>query len=187
MRLAILVLTGVVAAGVVGCASSNDRAGSGVAARSATQLTSPTVNSSPAKALATQLSQTARSDARAAATQFDGIYTSSNFSASWDMLASSTQRQIPRAVWVAVHNQCAATSGATRVVIRSVTIFGNDAVVTTTLTKTGPAGSTEEIFAYDDDGWHYAPGDPSIYQHSSVQADVAAAKAVGLFASGKYF
>lgn len=186
MRLAITVLTGVVAAGVLGCASSAAPAGSR-GAPPASPVSPARVTSSPATVPLTQLDQAARNGAGAAATQFDEVYASSNFAASWDMLAASTQKEIPRTVWVAVHNRCAPTGAGSGAVVKSLTFFGNTAVVTVTMTGTASAHTAEEIFSYGAGGWHYMPNDPSIYQHPSVQADVSAAKAAGLCMTGKYF
>jgi hypothetical protein len=188
MRLVIIVLTGVVAVGMAGCASSKAPTGSRLAPPAGAHVSAPEESqSSPALVLPTSLGQAARTGARAAATHFDVIYASSNFAASWEMLASSTQREIPRTVWVAVHDECATTVASARVVVKSVTIFGNSAIVSAVITATGSAEAAEEIFDYGAGGWHYMPDDPSIYQHSSIQADVTAAKAAGVCMSGKYF
>jgi hypothetical protein len=193
MRLAITVLIGLVAAGLAGCASSGSPTGTQVApvtshepSAAASREPATKVGSAQALVLPTPLGKATKTDARAAATQFDGVYTSRNFTASWKMLASSTRKEIPRAVWVAVHARCAATRTTGRFVVKSVTVFGSAAVVTAT-TDGGSSGAAKEIFNYGKGGWHYMPDDPSIYRHPTVQADVSAAWAAGVCMTGKYF
>jgi hypothetical protein len=200
MRLAITVLTGLVAAGLAGCASSAFPTGTQVAPVTAPHQPSATAPHQPsatpsreratktsaeALVLPTPLGKATKTDARAAATQFDVVYASSNFTASWEMLASSTRKEIPRAVWVAVHDRCAATGAAGRIVVKSVTVFGTAAVVTATTGRS--SGAAKEIFNYGKGGWHYMPDDPSIYHHLTIQADVSAARMAGVCMTGKYF
>jgi hypothetical protein len=41
------------------------------------------------------------------------------------------------------------------------------------------------VFNYSHDHWGYSPSNLGIYQHRSVAADVAAARAAGLCTAGK--
>jgi len=71
-------------------------------------------------------------------------------------------------------------------VTRSVTVFGNAAIITQVLA--GPGNRTADyILSYDSSGWHYSPADLGIYHRGSVSADIAAAKAVGLCAGWRVF
>ena len=79
----------------------------------------------------------------------------------------------------------AAGAGKSRV-IKAVTVFGNAAIVAETVAGALP-GTAEDVFNYADGRWRYSPQDPSIYQHKSVTADIAAAKAAGLCTSSKVF
>ena len=75
----------------------------------------------------------------------------------------------------------AETSGA----IKSVTVFGNAAIVTEAITgATSTHHTVESVFNYAHGRWGYSPGDISIYHHGSVAADIAAAKAAG-FCAGR--
>jgi hypothetical protein len=129
-----------------------------------------------------------RAGARAAAVQFYGLYTATRFADSWDLLAPAAKREIPKSVWVSVHNACpSAGAGAPRA-IRAVTVFGSAAIVTAVIagaqSKQGPA---QDVFNYINGQWRYSPEDLSTYRHGSVAADVAAAKSAGLCAGWKSF
>ena len=118
--------------------------------------------------------------ARTAAEQFYGLYLSSQFAASWDLLAPAAKRQISRNTWVKVHNGCSSANAGTSGVIKSVTVFGNAAIVTEAITgATSTRRTVEAVFNYAHGRWGYSPGDMSIYKHGSVSADIAAAGAAG--------
>ena len=69
-----------------------------------------------------------------------------------------------------------------------MTVFGTVAIVAERMPGTRPGrGKGEDVFAYANGNWRYSPSDLSIYQHGSVAADIAAAKAAGLCASWKGF
>jgi len=130
----------------------------------------------------------AQAHARAAAVQFDRLYLAGQFAASWDLLTPTVKRQIPRGVWVKVHNGCASAKAGTARAIKAVTVFGTVAIVSERLAGTQSKHSTaQEVFNYDHGRWGYSPNDLSIYHHGSIAADIAAAKAAGFCVSWKGF
>jgi hypothetical protein len=172
MRFCKGLLVGIVVVGLAGCTVSTNT----------TAAPSNPPNPLPADAMTT---------ARTAAAQFDSLYFASRFAASWALLAPDAQRQIPETVWVRVHDGCSsatsATSGVTRT-IKSVTVFGNAAIVTeSVLTLPSTRHTLEYVLNYADSRWSYSPGDLSIYHRRSIAADIAAAKAAGLCVSWKVF
>lgn len=123
--------------------------------------------------------------ARAAAVRFYGLYAAREYTAFWNLLAPATKRQIPRRVWVGVHEACPAAGEAGSRSIRAVTVFGNAAIITEVITgATSKAKTTQDVFNYANGRWSYSPQDLSIYHHESVTADVAAAKVAGFCAAG---
>jgi hypothetical protein len=127
-----------------------------------------------------------RAQARAAAVQFYGLYSASHFEAFWNLLSAGTKRQISRHLWVSVHNACPSTGAGKSRIIKAVTVFGNAAIVTEAIAGASPV-TAEDVFNYANGRWSYSPADPSIYDHGSVTADVAAAKAAGLCTGWKIF
>jgi hypothetical protein len=126
-----------------------------------------------------------RAGARAIAERFYGLYLGRQFAASWDLLAPAAKRQIPLSTWVGVHEGCLPARGAGPGVIKSVTVFGNAAIVTAAITGASPNQDTvRAVFNYAGGRWGYSPGDLSIYRHGSVSADIGAARAAG-FCSGR--
>jgi hypothetical protein len=129
-----------------------------------------------------------KAGARAAAANFYGLYSANRFAASWDLLTSTTRRLIPRHVWVTVHEACPSAGAAKARVIEAVTVFGDAAIITEKVPGAPPwLRTTEDVFNYANGHWHYSPGNLGIYEHGSVAADVAAAKAAGLCAGWKDF
>jgi hypothetical protein len=127
-----------------------------------------------------------RTSAREAATRFYGLYFAGQFANSWDLLAPAAKRQIPRSVWVGVHEGCLSAGAGNSAVVKSVTVFGKAAIVTEAIADGSPgSGTVAAVFNYSNGQWGYSPGDPSVYHHGSVAADIAAAKAAGLCASRK--
>jgi hypothetical protein len=126
-----------------------------------------------------------RAGARAAAAQFYDLYFSRRFAASWDLLTPAAKREIPKTLWVKVHEGCPSAGAGVARVIKAVTVFGNAAIVTETiagsLSRLGTAG---DVFSNVDGRWDYLPQDIDIYHHASVAADVAAARAAG-YCTGK--
>jgi hypothetical protein len=175
MRLWKGLLVSLVAAGLAGCTVGT----SGPPAVPTPTITATASSVPPA-------SPHTKAVARAAAEQFYGLYAASRYATMWNLLASATQHQVSRKAWVGVHDACStAVAGKSRV-IKTVTVFGNAAIVAETVTGGLPAPA-EDVFNYADGRWRYSPQDPGIYQHKSVTADVAAAKAAGLCTSSKVF
>ncbi|MGH3401097.1 MAG: hypothetical protein ACRDRJ_01025, partial [Streptosporangiaceae bacterium] len=123
---------------------------------------------------------------RAAAARFYRLYTTSRFAAAWDLLTPEARRHVPVNLWVGVHNRCPVAGGGTARVITAVTVLGNAAIVTERIAGTvSRPGMAEDVFNYSHDHWGYSPSNLGIYQHRSVAADVAAARAAGLCTAGK--
>ena len=123
--------------------------------------------------------------ARAAAVQFMDVYFGREFKLSWTLLAPEAKRHISQSAWVKVHDTCQSSNPGERGVIKSVTIFGDTAIVTETITKASQkSGEIEAVFSYAKGHWSYSPSDLGIYQHGSAAGDIAAAKAAG-FCSGR--
>lgn len=186
MRSAKLLLAAVAAIGVAGCSGTASGPGA----------SGPAVGTSPAShAAATPPARPGslpgaktKAGARAAAAQFDRLQRGSQYAASWDLLTPTAKRLVPRDVWVGVHEGCHAARPAGRRTVGRVTLFGTVAIVAERIPGTRPGrGKGEDVFAYANGNWGYTPNDLSIYQHGSVAADIAAAKAAGLCASWKGF
>jgi len=124
--------------------------------------------------------------ARAAAWRFYRLYFGGQFAASWDLLAPAAKRQVPKRVWTGVHGGCQAGIAARFMVIGSVTVFGDAAIVTHKVTGTHARRRiARDIFNYANGRWGYSPADLSVYRHGSVAADISAAKAAGLCSGRK--
>ena len=96
------------------------------------------------------------------------------------------QKAIPETTWAAVHQGCPPQSAGLAYDVKNVTVTGNTAVATVTLAGAASSlASASEAFTYAGGKWGYTPGpsDLSLYEHGSVQADIAAAKAQGYCAS----
>jgi hypothetical protein len=168
-------LVSLVVAGIAGC-SGGTSGSPAVPTPTITATASSVPSASPhTKALA-----------RAAAEQFYGMYAASQYTALWNLLASTTKHQVSKEAWVGVHEACSSAEAGKSRVIKAVTVFGNAAIVAETVSGTLP-GTAEDVFNYTDGRWRYSPQDPGIYQHKSVIADIAAAKAAGLCTSSKVF
>ena len=122
--------------------------------------------------------------ARAAAAEFYELYFARKFELSWDLLAAEARHHISRSTWVKVHNSCLPSNAGTTATIKSVTVFGDTAIVTETVKTASRQREIETVFNFANGSWGYSPGDLSIYQHGSVARDIAAAKAAG-FCSGQ--
>ncbi len=122
---------------------------------------------------------------RATAVRFNEEYFASNFAASWDLLSPATQHVISQTIWIRVHDGCPSASTGKSRVIKSMTVFGDAAILTEALT--GAVATTEDVFNYAHGRWSYAPEDLGIYLRGSVPADIAAVKAAGLCGSWKGF
>jgi hypothetical protein len=118
--------------------------------------------------------------ARKAANQFSSVYLSRRFAASWDLLDPAAKKLISRDTWIRVHDGCRGETAGSTGVIKSVTVFGNAAIVTEAITKaTLQSRTIEAVFNYLHGRWGYSPSDLSIYQHGSISADIAAARTAG--------
>jgi len=182
------------AIGMVGCTNSAatppapgqsaTAAGTASSGQSATAAGTARPTTAPAAPLPTG----AKAAARAAAAQFDSVYFAGRYSASWNLLAPAVRSQVPERVWVGVHDGCVAATSGVRRVIRSVTVFGNTAIVTETVRGSQSRQDTAEyVFVYTDGSWGYSPVYPGIYHGRSIAADIDAAKAAGLCAGWKSF
>lgn len=175
MRLPKGLLVSLVAAGLAGCSSG----ASGPAAVPTPTITATASSVPPA-------STHMKTSARAAAEQFYGLYAASQYAALWNLLAPATKHQISRTAWIGVHQACSTAEARKSRAIKTVTVFGNAAIVAETVAGALP-GTAEDVFNYADGRWRYSPQDPSVYRHRSVTADIAAAKAAGLCTSSKVF
>jgi hypothetical protein len=180
MRFSRSLLAALIAAGLAGCTSSS----TGLVPISPPSTAHATTQ--PAAVPAGPAEPKTKAGARAAAAHFYGLYVASQFAASWDLLAPVAQSQIPQSIWVKVHDGCLpATHGKARV-IKSVTLFGDTAIIAEKLSGThSKHGKSDDVFSYTNGHWGYSPGNPGIYHHGSAAADIAAAKAAGLCTSRK--
>jgi hypothetical protein len=176
MRFVKVLLAGLTLAGLAGCSGASSPPAVGPAAARTTASSVPSA------------SPQVTDGARAAATQFYALYSAGRFSAFWDLLAAATKKQVPSRVWVGVHDACRGASAGKSRIIKSVTVFGDAAIVTESVAGAAHgSGPAEDVFNYLDGRWSYSPADLSIYHHGSVAADVAAARAAGLCSAGRIF
>jgi hypothetical protein len=188
MRYTKILLPGLIAAGLVGCGlvgcgnSAPGNSAAGAAAATPASMRPAPDQTGPAE-------PHAQTGAQAAALRFDRAYQAGHYTASWELLVPAMQRQIPRRLWVRVHQGCqSATAAMAARAIRAVTVFGTAAIVTETVTAGSPQHRrAEEVFSYIKGQWGYSPNDLDIYHHGSAAADIAAARAAGLCASWKSF
>jgi hypothetical protein len=178
MRLLKGLSLGLIVAALVGCSGS------------ASQPTVARVTPGPAVVTSTAppaapVSPQMRSGARAAAAQFYGLYSANEFAALWNLLSPATKRRVSRRIWVRVHDACPDADAGKPRIIRAVTVFGSAAIVTETIASN--LNTAEDVFNYADARWSYSPADLSIYDHGSVTADIAAAKAAGFCTGWKIF
>ncbi len=183
MRYTKILLAGLVAAGSAGCGNSAP----GNSAAGAAATTPASMRPAPDKTGAAE--PHARTGAQAAALRFDRTYQAGHYAASWELLVPAVQRQLPRRLWVRVHQGCQPATAATGTrAIQAVTVFGTAAIVTETVTAGPPQHRrAEEVFSYAKGQWGYSPNDLAIYHHGSAAADIAAARAAGLCASWQSF
>jgi hypothetical protein len=186
MRSAKILLAAVAAVAVAGCSGTAP----GPAAHEPAVGTSPAAHAAaaPANPPAGLAGPKTRAGARAAATRFDRLQLASQYVASWDLLTSTAKRLVPRNVWVSVHVGCHSARASAHRILGRVAVFGTVAIVAERLPGTRSSrGKGEDVFAYANGNWAYSPNDLSIYQHGSVAADIAAAKAAGLCTGWKGF
>ena len=115
---------------------------------------------------------------RADAADYLSLASAGQFAITYQMLSASARQAITQQAWVAVHQACAGTSYK----IRHLAVAGKTATVTVGLGG-GHHGTLTETFVYAAGSWGVSPGDLSLYQHGSVSADAAAARAKGNCAS----
>lgn len=144
-----------------------------------TATTAATAPASPAAAASAAQPETA-SAARSVAEQYFGLYSASQFAASYGLLAPSAQRAVSRATWVAVHQGCPAQSAGLAYSVSKATLTGDTAIVAVSLAGAAASlGSKSETLTYSAGRWGLVMDDLSLYGHGSVKADIAAAKAAG--------
>jgi len=183
MRLCRCLAVALVAAGLAGCSVG----GSSEPSTAAPSPVVPGVVTSTAPPAAPASPQM-RAEARAAAAQFYGLYSASQFAAFWDLLSPATKRQVPMRVWVSAHDACPSAGAGKSRIIEAVTVFGSAAIITEAIAGAASKLDTaEDVFNYANGHWSYSLQDLSIYQHGSVAADIAAAKAAGFCTGWKIF
>ena len=177
MRLEKALLLGLVIASLAGCGGGSAPAASG-----------PGTPAASSGGLAPSITKDVQAAARPAAAHFYSVYSASKFTDSWHLLAVAARKQIPLRVWEGVHRACSSAGNGEPRVIKAVTLFGNAAIVTSVESGAPPKGDvTEDVFNYADGRWGYSPQEIGIYEHGSVRADIAAAKAARLCAGWKSF
>jgi hypothetical protein len=180
MRMRNGVLAALLAAGLTACGSSASFTTGG------SPSSAPSAKTGPVTAQTRPTEPKTQAGARAAAARFYGMYAVGQFAASWDLLAPTAKREVPKAVWIGVHNGCAPASARKAVNIKYVTIFGDTAIITGTISSSQARHHTaRNVFNYIHGHWSYSPTDLSIYQHGSIAADIAAARAAGFCTSRK--
>jgi hypothetical protein len=173
-------LLALVVIGLAGCSNTT------AASHSAGPAPAGHATAEPSAARAKPAQARTEAGARAAAARFYRLYSGRQFAASWDLLAPAAKRQVAKRVWIGVHGGCLAAIGAGGRVIRSVTVFGDAAIVTHQLTGAQARHRiARDIFNYADGRWGYSPADLSVYLHGSIAADISAAKAAGLCSGRK--
>jgi hypothetical protein len=111
---------------------------------------------------------------RADAADYLSLATAGQYAITYQMLSATARQAITQQAWVAVHQACAGTSYQ----LKHLAVAGKTATVTVGLAG-GHHGTLTETFVYAAGSWGVSPGDLSLYQHGSVSADAAAAKAQG--------
>jgi hypothetical protein len=122
--------------------------------------------------------------ASAVARQYFGLYSAGQFAAAYGLLAPSARRAVSETTWVAVHQGCPSQAAGLAYEVKDATLTGNTAVVTVSLAGAASSLASEsEALTYSRGRWGFVPNDLSLYEHGSVKADLAAAKAAGYCAS----
>jgi hypothetical protein len=139
----------------------------------------------PAAAPAAPAPDTATA-AESAAASFFALYSAGQWQAAWQRLVPADQKIAPEELYVEFHDACPSEAAGLAYKIESVTMAGKAAVVTYTIPIVekglGSATITEDWTA---SGWRqeFTSGSASDYQHGSLKADFAAAKAADECAS----
>jgi hypothetical protein len=176
---ATVIIGAVLAAAACSGTTATVPASSSTTAASATTgaTTAPAASSSPAQA------ETAAA-ARAAAQQYFGLYSAGQFADAYGLLMPSIQQAVSEKTWVAVHEGCPVASAGLAYQVSQATLTGNTAIVSVSLSGVASSlGSKSVALTYVGGRWGINPGNLGIYQHGSVHADLAAARAAGFCAS----
>ena len=177
MHLAKALLAGLIATGLLGCDGHSSAAPPAGPSPLVTKTTPATAAPSPA-------GRKMKADARTTAERFYHLSLGRQFASSWELLAPAAKREIPKHTWVRVHEGCLRAVTTESGTIKSVTVFGNAAIVTEKVIGTSRSITVRAVFNYAAGHWGYSPSDLGIYHHGSVSADLAAAKAAG-FCAGR--
>lgn len=125
---------------------------------------------------------------RLAAEHYYAVSAAGQFAASWRLLTPAARRVIPQGSWTGVHRACPSAGASEHRIIKSVTFFGNTAIVVTTIAGAPKkTGVLADVFSFADGHWAYSPGDPGVYGRGSVSADTAVARKAGLCGGWKNF
>jgi hypothetical protein len=174
-----LVAVGITTAALIATVACSSSAPAAPPTRAAAATTTAAASTSSAAAQP----ETAAT-ATAVAKQYFGLYSAGQFALSWTLLAPSAKRHVSQATWVAVHQGCPSQAAGLAYDIKDTTLTGSTAVVTVTLAGAAASLASEsESLTYSDGRWGFVPNDLSYYEHGSVRADIAVAKAAGYCAS----
>jgi len=173
-----LAAVGVTAAALIATAACSSSAPAAPATSAATTAAvTPTAAASTPSAAAQPETAAA---AAAVAKQYFGLYSAGQFALSWTLLAPSAKRAVSQTTWVAVHQGCPSQAAGLAYNVKDTTLTGSTAVVTVTLAGAAASLASEsEALTYSAGRWGFVPNDLSYYEHGSVKADIAAAKAAG--------
>jgi hypothetical protein len=186
LKILLVGLAGLAAFGLAGCEAPTSPSANVATGPPISKPSHGPARTEPTAAPARPANPEIQASARAVATRFYDLYFAGQFESSWKLLAAKAKGQVPLGTWVAVHNACAQAGAGRSGVVKSVTAFGNAAIVTESVTGAAHRrGTIAAVFNYSKGYWGYSPSDISIYRHGSVNADVAAARAAGLCSDGK--
>jgi flagellar capping protein FliD len=165
-----------IAAAVLTAAACSSAPQATSASNNAATTTAP---ASPAAHASVAQPETAAA-ASAAARQYLGLYSAGQFAAAYGLFAPSARRAVSESTWVAVHQGCPPQASGLTYQVKDATVTGSTAVVTVTLAGAASSLASEsEALTYSGGRWGFVPNDLSMYEHGSVKADLAAAKAAG--------
>jgi hypothetical protein len=169
-------VAGIAIGGAAGYALHGSTPAAASTGNAAAAVTTPTAPATPDTAAA----------AKSAAAAFFALYSAGQWQAAWQRLVPADQKIAPEKLYVEFHDACPSAAAGLADKIESVTLSGKAAVVTYTIPvvekEFGSATIAEDWTA---SGWRqeFTSGLASEYQHGSLKADVAAAKAAGECAS----
>jgi hypothetical protein len=168
----IALVAGIAIGGAAGYALHGSTPATASTGNAAAAATTPTTPATPDTAAA----------AKSAAAAFFALYSAGQWQATWQRLAPADQKIAPEKLYVDLHDACPSQAAGLAYKIESVTLSGKAAVVTYTIPvvekEFGSATIAEDWTA---SGWRqeFTSGLASDYQHGSLKADLAAAKAAG--------